>query len=106
MTTLDEQFEKWWKTWAPLDCGKDHAKAAYFACAEALLNREPSENMVTKGAHVNSELLDAEAPLHEYRYARLAKDVYRAMRAVEREELGMKSEGKYTDWADKANWGD
>jgi hypothetical protein len=28
MTTLDEQFEKWWKTWAPLDCGKDHAKAA------------------------------------------------------------------------------
>lgn len=40
---------------------------------------EPTEEMITAGAHANSEWLDDAAPLNERRYRDPAKSVYRDM---------------------------
>ena len=83
MTTLDDQFEKWWNTWKPLDCGKDHAKAAWDAGIHFVLNREPSEAMVLAVLPENESEMG-------HLMALTCTKVYLAMRAAEKEELGVK----------------
>ena len=44
MENLDEKFESWWNTWKPLNVGKDHAKAAFFAGVHAANEKAKSDS--------------------------------------------------------------